>query len=447
MSKDLTSRSSDKSLIITNRSEDDRSSSTFYTCIKGLSKKESSFKAALKKRQEKEKNKAVIENELDPSKSRKLNSNYEFNNINTDPALIIQEKLRKGLINLDELPDLKDLFGEKSDFKDILEKDIRRMNYSNKVMKLRKNKQKKFNVFDFENALKNREEMLMFEPDDSFDLLSKDKDVVKKLSVWDDNKNLNEHKNLGGSIQINKDVDAMKMINDIKSKYANMTFMSSKNSFINAILKQSETEISIILLMNINLSKKKFQFDAFQGKSKHPIELPKEIVPKNKKTVELGLKYKLGKSLIDMSINNPMKETCHTQRSSNLPSIEVETIDQFIKGTIKSDNATKSLYLKSLYSYSNYSKHEDNNKSRLNTSFSNNVTDSHIKDDDELLNQKFKHLAVVMKDSDDYCKIDEKVVRSNKFNYEASYFKYSNIDKYRIIIKDRMKIEQANRKE
>ena len=490
-----------------NNSTNNLTNSSFYKNIQSINRKDSTYTATMRKKQEKEKNKAIIDND-DPSKVKIGDKNYNFNNINTDPVLIIQEKLRKGIIDYNELPDLKELFNERI----ITDKGVD----LNKLKKtIGKIKLKKENPFDLEAIIKNREEMLLYEPDDDKDQLNKDILNVKYLNQWDDNWNM-KNKPEASKFK-NNDNDALKLINDIKTTMTNTSLL--KNRHLADFCKQTETEISIILMMNINISKQKFKFDEFKALNDNKSITKKgsnwrdSINSSNlktnrslKKNIYNSLKLSIKKGLINNTSsiqNNNMDNyeneidnivTLFTPKFKILPSPSPKKQVKFMRNTVKDSfldkthknqfvntneslpsvinlnnkdmdvrninnsnliinsfmieenidiNKAKSLYFKHMY--------KSNNQRQLNiinnkkTKKNKEVKESAL--NDELLAQKFKHLSVTIKEGDDYAKIDESVIKNNNFQFNQSFYKFSNIDKYRIIIKDRIKIEQGNRKE
>lgn len=193
---------------------------------------------------------------------------YEFNNISTDPVTLIQEKLRKGVIDYTELPDLNDLFSEPSNFERIFS------NFTNKKPKTRILNKKKNKKFDFNTILNNKEEMLLVDPDDSIEKIKFDEEKVKKLDYWEkeyldvQNKDINNSNTNNNSRKcFTTEIEAAKLMSSIRNNLSKLNL--DKDSNLNAFYKQNETELSIILMMNINLSKKKFNFDVFKNSNAH----------------------------------------------------------------------------------------------------------------------------------------------------------------------------------
>lgn len=211
-----------------------------------------------------DKKKSIIEFDFVKSKIPKFKSiqenrvatvKYEFNNINTDPTIIIQEKLRKGKVDYTELPDLKDIFTDTYN---------NEFTSKSKKIKISKapTKNKKFNL---DEILTNKEEMLLVDPDDSQDKILWDQEQVKKLQNWE-NKYLVPMNSTNYKMNF-KEIESLKIINKLKNSLnKDINNDKSKSDTINSNKKyfQNEHEINIILMMNINISRKKFDFNVFE---------------------------------------------------------------------------------------------------------------------------------------------------------------------------------------
>jgi hypothetical protein len=211
-----------------------------------------------------DKKKSIIEFDFVKSKIPKFKSiqenrvatvKYEFNNINTDPTIIIQEKLRKGKVDYTELPDLKDIFTDTYN---------NEFTSKSKKIKISKapTKNKKFNL---DEILTNKEEMLLVDPDDSQDKILQDQEQVKKLQNWE-NKYLMPMNSTNYKMNF-KEIESLKIINKLKNSLnKDINNDKSKSDTINSNKKyfQNEHEINIILMMNINISRKKFDFNVFE---------------------------------------------------------------------------------------------------------------------------------------------------------------------------------------
>ena len=186
--------------------------------------------------------------------------NYEFNNITTDPTTLIQEKLKKGLVDYTELPDLKEIFSDNYDF-DVLGSKV---TYNKPINKISHNT-KSYKKFDMEKFLNNKEEMLLMDPEDSFEKLKHDEQNVKKLETWENEYLLNETNNNSQKFT-NPNMEGIKLLNQIRENMIKYN-LNDPSEQLKSFVQQTETELSIILMMNVNLSKKKFNFGVFKKNS------------------------------------------------------------------------------------------------------------------------------------------------------------------------------------
>jgi hypothetical protein len=91
----------------------------------------------------------------------------------------------------------------------------------------------------------------------------KDENEVKRLNIWEKDI-LNQDLYNDPQFQISKkELECINWKNDIRDKLSKINM--SSNNFYEDLVKSAEREQGSILFQNINITKKKFQFDIFRG--------------------------------------------------------------------------------------------------------------------------------------------------------------------------------------
>lgn len=211
---------------------------------------------------------------------RAVKSKYEFNNITTDPVVVIQQKLKRGLINYGDIPDLKEIFDDKKLYQQFFHKRAANVSLHKKA--------KKFNINNLDEALNNPDEMLLVDAEDSFEKLLKEEKQVKDLNHWE-SKYISSKEPLKSSKEAMKystsknDLEGISFMNKVRERLNQLTV---RNRELDDFCKNSEIEMSIILMQNINLCKKNFKFDVFK---RYKIEKPIEMLDqRNFKSLDIS---------------------------------------------------------------------------------------------------------------------------------------------------------------
>jgi hypothetical protein len=97
--------------------------------------------------------------------------------------------------------------------------------------------------------------------------LKKDENEVKRLNIWEKDVLFQDMYNDPQFINSKKELECINWKNDIRDSLAKLNLKS--NNFYEDIIKSGEREQGSILFQNINITKKKFQFDVFRNNEAH----------------------------------------------------------------------------------------------------------------------------------------------------------------------------------
>ncbi len=303
----------------------------------------------------------------------------------------------------------------------------KKINSKNKILnsnQISSNEQLKKNEFHFfDNKI---------DIDNSFDARLYDENKVKRLEEWDKQRlKINQnHKN----ILLNKDLESLNSMNEIRDSLSKID-KKNMTSLLNDFYKKSAIEQGTILMSNINLGKKTFNFEIFENK---------KIINKD----YLSIQYL--NSLIPYDDN-----FINSNRNGNVNEAEDNSLltfnnNNYIKNSNENDLNFKKKFNNFQQQLSKASRPRTQNiiESRPKTTPRENLLSSKKKN--KIFIDAFSNIN--KNNLDDFInninkKKEEDFFKSNDIKIEGELESLTNIDLYRKIVKEKKELENTYRKE
>jgi len=278
----------------------------------------------------------------------------------------------------------------------------------------------KNNTLQFMNESKKKTEFnsndKKIEQENSFEARLYDEKKVKRLEEWDKHKLIVSKKKK--NILSNKDLESLNRMNEIRDSLSRID-KKNMTTLLNEFYKKNETEQGTILMSNINLGKKTFNFEVFDDK-----------------------KNKVLNDNFSLNSNSNFASENYSDRLENNKDFSFTFYDNNI---LSKENLNK-VRPKTQSFLNNYDKNSNSQKTVLKSKFQSksDINFDNIKTKDKHLNDFLSTKKLIeefnKKKEDDF-------FRSNDIKIEGELENLVNKDLYRKVIKEKQELENSYRKE